>query len=185
MKNKGAPLLFRLWASLLTIWLSPFISFAQTQEQSVAKAVSVQGTVEVQLVGSTQWQLVRLNDTFRAGDTIRVLERSRADIAMLDQSVLRLNANTNITIQGVKEGGTGLLNLLKGAAHFLSRGPRSLEVQTPFAVAGVRGTEFLINLGPDWALLTTFEGLVVAQNTSGSLALTDGQSAVVDRKSVV
>jgi ferric-dicitrate binding protein FerR (iron transport regulator) len=158
----------------------PFISFAQTQDNWVAKAVSVQGTVEVQLVGGTQWQLVKLHDTFRPGDMIRVLERSRADIAMLDQSVLRLNANTNVTIQGVKEGGTGLLHLLKGAAHFLSRGPRSLEVQTPFTVAGVRGTEFLVDVEVDKASVTVFEGTVVAENQAGSLTLTSGQSAVAE-----
>jgi hypothetical protein len=137
-------LLIRLSFSIVSLF--PTASFAQTQEQWVAKAVSVQGTVETQRVGTSQWQPVRLNDTFRAGDTIRVLDKSRADIAMLDQSVLRLNANTTITIEGVKDGGTGLLNMLKGAAHFLSRGPRSLEVQTPFAVAGVRGTEFLVSV---------------------------------------
>jgi hypothetical protein len=91
--------------SLLIGSLSPSLSFAQTQEQWVAKAVSVQGTVETQRVSTSQWQPVRLNDTFRAGDTIRVLEKSRADIAMLDQSVLRLNANTTLTIEGVKDGG--------------------------------------------------------------------------------
>ena len=90
MKRGVVPLFFCLWAGLLTIWPSPFISFAQTQSDWVAKAVSVQGTVEVQRVGNTQWQPVKLNDTYCPGDTIRVQERSRADVAMLDQSVLRL-----------------------------------------------------------------------------------------------
>lgn len=166
--------------SLLIGSLSPSTSFAQTQEQWVAKAVSVQGTVETQRVGTSPWQPVHLNDTFRAGDTIRVLERSRADIAMLDQSVLRLNANTTITIEGVKDSGTGLLNMLKGAAHFLSRGPRSLEVQTPFTVAGVRGTEFLVSVEATQAEVTVFEGTVVAENQSGSLTLSSGQSAVAE-----
>lgn len=154
--------------------------FAQSQEQSVAKAVSVQGTVEVQRVGTSQWQRVQLNGTFRAGDTIRVAEKSRADIAMLDQSVLRLNANTTITVEGVKGRGTGLLNMLKGAAHFLSRGPQSLEVQTPFAVAGVRGTEFLVQVEAATSTVTVFEGTVVAENQAGNLTLGAGQTAVVE-----
>jgi tetratricopeptide (TPR) repeat protein len=146
----------------------------------VAKAVSVQGLVEVRRVGQASWQPVRLNDTFSPGDSIRVHERSRADIAMLDQSVLRLNANTEMTVEPVKDQGTGVVNLLRGAAHFFSRGPRSLEVQTPFTVAGVRGTEFYIGLEADRALLTVFEGTVVAQNPTGSLTLTSGQSAVAE-----
>ncbi len=160
--------------------LWPPVTLAQISGASVAKAVSVQGLVEVRRVGQASWQPVRLNDTFSPGDSIRVHERSRADIAMLDQSVLRLNANTEMTVEPVKDQGTGVVNLLRGAAHFFSRGPRSLEVQTPFTVAGVRGTEFFIGLEADRALLTVFEGTVVAQNPAGSLTLTSGQSAVAE-----
>ena len=165
---------------LLIGLISPAQSSAQTPPSSVARAVSVQGAVEARRAGQTSWQPVRLNDTFSPGDTIRVLDRSRADLALLDQSVLRLNANTELTVEPVKDQRTGVVNLLRGAAHFFSRGPRSLEVQTPFTVAGVRGTEFFIGLEPDRALLTVFEGTVVAQNPVGSLALTSGQSAVAE-----
>ena len=143
-----------------------------------AKAVSVQGTVEVRRVAGGQWEPVKLNDTFCAGDAIRVGEKSRADVSLLNQSVLRLNANSSITVEAPKEEQTGVVGLLQGAAHFFARGPRSLEVQTPFTIAGVRGTEFYIGVEQNEALLTVFEGTVVAQNTSGSLDLTSGQSAV-------
>lgn len=164
----------------LTATLYPQASPAQTRGPSVARAVSVQGTVESQRVGETQWQPVKLNDTYFPGDKIRVQPRSRADLALLDQSVLRLNENTTITVEAVKEERTGVVDLLRGAVHFFSRGPRSLEVQTPFTVAGVRGTEFFIGVEPDRALLTIFEGTVVAENPAGSLTLTGGQSAVAE-----
>src|SRR5687767_13347321 len=64
-----------------------------------ARAVSVQGTVETQRGGSQQWQSVKLNDTFCAGDSIRVGDKSRADVALLNQSVLRINANSAITVE--------------------------------------------------------------------------------------
>ena len=169
-----------LVGALFTGLLWPPVTLAQISGAPVAKAVSVQGLVEARRVGQASWQPVRLNDTFSPGDSIRVHERSRADIAMLDQSVLRLNANTEMTVEPVKDQGTGVVNLLRGAAHFFSRGPRSLEVQTPFTVAGVRGTEFYIGLEADRALLTVFEGTVVAQNPAGSLTLTSGQSAVAE-----
>ena len=137
-------LLIRM-SSLMAL-LYPYAALAQTCEKPVAKVVSVQGTVESQRVGATQWQPVQLHDTYCPGDTLRVQERSRADVAMLNQSVLRLNANTTITLEAVKEERTGVVALLKGAAHFFSRGPRSLDVRTPFTVAGVRGTEFFISV---------------------------------------
>ena len=153
---------------------------AQNPGPAVARAVSVQGTVETQRVGQSAWQPVRLDDVFSPGDTIRVQARSRADVALLDQSVLRLNANTTIRIEAPKQGKTGVIDMLRGAAHFFSRGPNSLEVNTPFTVAGVRGTEFLIQLEPAATLLTVFEGTVVAQNASGDLSLTGGQSALAE-----
>jgi tetratricopeptide (TPR) repeat protein len=94
--------------------------------------------------------------------------------------VLRLNANTTITIEGVKEERTSVVDLLKGAAHFFSSGPNSLEVRTPFTTAGVRGTEFLVSVEEDKALLSVFEGTVLAANEAGSLMLTGGQSAVAE-----
>src|SRR5213592_516011 len=146
-----------------------------------ATAASVQGTVEAQRVGNAQWQSVKLNDKFCPGDTIRVGEKSRADIALLNQSVLRLNANSTITVETPKERRTGVVGLLRGATHVLSRGPNSLEVQTPFTLAGVRGTEFLLSLDANATAITVFEGAVVAENSAGTLALADGQSAIAER----
>jgi tetratricopeptide (TPR) repeat protein len=167
-------------AGALSALLSPHAFPAETPEQGVARAVSVQGTVEARRVGQTQWQPVKLNDSFRPGDSIRVGERSRADLQLLNQSVLRLNANSSLTVEAPKEKTTGVVDLLRGAVHFLSRGPNSLEVKTPFTVAGVRGTEFLIDLEPKAALVTVFEGTVVAENAAGSLTLHGGQSAIAE-----
>jgi FecR-like protein len=164
----------------VTALLHPCAAPAATCETPVAKVVSVQGTVESQRMGETPWQPVQFNDTYCPGDTIRVQARSRADVAMLNQSVLRLNANTTITLEAVKEERTGVVSLLKGAAHFFSRGPRSLDVRTPFTVAGVRGTEFVISVEAEQASLAVFEGTVLAANEAGSLTLTSGQSAVAE-----
>jgi hypothetical protein len=51
-----------------TASLFPCAAFAATCEQPIAKAVSVEGNVEVQRSGETQWQIVKLDDTFCPGD---------------------------------------------------------------------------------------------------------------------
>ena len=142
-----------------------------------AKAVSVQGTVEWKRAADAQWQPVSLNDTFCPGDSIRVQAKSRADVMMLNQSVMRLNANSTITVAAPKDQNTGVVDLVRGATNVLARGPRSLELNTPFIVAGVRGTEFFVSVESDQTLITVFEGEVLAQNAAGSLSLADGQSA--------
>src|SRR4051794_20284395 len=67
-----------------------------------ARAVSVQGTVEIKRASASDWQPVRLNDSLCPGDTIRVQDRSRADVALLNQSMLRLNANSTVVIEAPK-----------------------------------------------------------------------------------
>jgi tetratricopeptide (TPR) repeat protein len=111
---------------------------------------------------------------------MRVQDRSRADVALANESVLRLNANTAMTFEAAEEKRSSLVRLFKGAAHFFSRRPRSLEVHTPFTVAGVRGTEFYISVEDTKTLLSIFSGQVVASNAAGSLALSSGQSAVAE-----
>jgi Tfp pilus assembly protein PilF len=147
----------------------------------VAKVVSVQGTVEVKKVGEAWWQPVQLNDTYCPGDEIRAGENSRANLALINEAVLRLNQNTSMTLGEFKEKQTSLVDLFKGAAHFFSRRPRSLEVQTPFAIAGVRGTEFFIEVQEGQTFLSIFQGEVLAQNKYGQVTLTSGQSAVAER----
>ncbi|MGB6376301.1 MAG: FecR family protein, partial [Syntrophobacteria bacterium] len=127
--------------SFVIVVLYPGAASAERCEQWVAKVVSVQGTVEVKKVGEARWQPVELNDTYCPGDEIRAGENSRANLALINEAVLRLNQNTSMTLGEFKEEQTSLVDLFKGAAHFFSRKPRSLEVQTPFAIAGVRGTE--------------------------------------------
>jgi tetratricopeptide (TPR) repeat protein len=179
--RRPSRLLTILWASVLTGGFFASASLAATCEEPVAQVVSVQGTVEARRQAATQWQPVALNATYCPGDTIRLQDRSRADVVLANQSVLRLNANTTVTFEGVREERTSVISMLKGLAHFFSRRPRSLEVRTPFAVAGVRGTEFFLRVGAHETFLSIFEGQVVASNQAGSLALTSGQSAVAER----
>ncbi|MFO7643657.1 MAG: FecR domain-containing protein [Desulfosarcina sp.] len=146
-----------------------------------AKAVSVQGQVEAKPAGQDRWQAVQLGDTLCPGDEIRVLDNSRAGLALINESVLRLNANSAITLQELTDRKTSLVDLFKGAAHFFSRRPSSLEVRTPFVVAGVRGTEFFIRVEDEQAFLSIFEGGVLASNAAGQVTLVGGQSAVAEK----
>jgi len=147
-------------------------------DPGIAKMVSVQGNVVVLRVGQTQPQPARLNETYCAGDRIQVGDKSRADIALVNQPVLRLDQNTLITLAGLKEERASVIDLARGALHFFSRLPRNLEVNTAFVNAGVEGTEGLVQVEGDRTLITIFEGRVLAANAAGSLPIASGQSAV-------
>jgi tetratricopeptide (TPR) repeat protein len=149
-------------------------------EQWVARAASVQGTVETRRAGETRWEQVKKDDTFCPGDIIRVKENSRAAIVLSNETNLRLDQNTTVTFAGIETDKTFLLDLLSGALHFFSRFPKSIKVLTPFVNARVEGTEGYIRVGEDKAFLTIFEGKVLASNAAGSLKLSDDQSAVAE-----
>ncbi|MGD8334381.1 MAG: FecR family protein, partial [Desulfobacterales bacterium] len=151
-----------VYIGCMTASLCPQVSFAENCEQWVAKAVSVQGTVEAQRAGETQWRPVRLNDTFCPGDKIRVSERSRAGLSLVNQPLLRLDQNTTITLGGVKQKKTSVVELARGAVHFFSRIRRNLEVMTGFVNAGVEGTEGFIKVEEDRTFISIFEGQVLA-----------------------
>ncbi|MGA1867265.1 MAG: TonB-dependent receptor domain-containing protein [bacterium] len=179
-KNSLYILYLIIGMNLLIGGLYPSAPSAETGEQWAARIVSVQGSVEVRRSGETQWQPVTLNDTYYPGDVIRVKERSRAELALINDPILRLDENSTIILGGLQEERSSLIDLLKGAVYFFSRFPRSLEVHTTFVNAGVEGTEFLMRVEEDKTLLSIFEGKVVASNDVGRITLTSGQSAVAE-----
>jgi len=188
-KGLISPFLLSFLLCFILSAFNPGIISAKTCEEWVAKVVSVEGRVEAKRDGETSWQQVQPDDTFCAGDTIRVLDESRADLAFANQPLLRLDQNSTITLAGIEEESSGFaglfkgatkLNLLEGAAHFFSRLPRNLEVQTGFVNAGVEGTEFFIRVADNKTFISVFEGKVLAANESGNISLTSGQSAVAE-----
>lgn len=176
--SNSRPILFSIF---LTLLISSFAWAAGSDcDPAAATAVSVQGVVQSRSANGDAWQAVKLNDTFCPGDEIRVQDNSRASLALANESVLRLNANSSIVVQKFEQK-TSFVDVFKGAAHLFARKPNKLEVNTPYVVAGVRGTEFLIRVEEDQTLISVFEGGVLASNDAGEVTLTSGQSAVAQK----
>ena len=169
---------------LLTTFYVMLLSSAESAEkpcdQWIARAVSVQGIVEVRKAGQASWQQVKLNDIFCTGDMIRVQENSRAAVVLSNETNLSLDHNTTISFVGIEQKKTYLLDLLSGAMHFFSRLTRSIRVLTPFVNASVEGTEGLVRVNVDNTFLSIFEGKVMAANEIGSIILSGGQSAIAE-----
>ncbi|SPQ01909.1 TPR repeat protein [Candidatus Sulfobium mesophilum] len=181
MKKKSCALLVFMVLSVVIVLLSHSHAAAEACTRWVGKAVSVQGRVEVRRNGETRWQAVRLNDVFCPRDTIRVQEKSRAAIFLMNESTLRLDQNTSVTFSEIEEEKTSVIDLITGIVHFFSRIPRSLKVATPFVNGTVEGTEFLVSVEKDKSILSVFEGQVVASNEAGSIMLSSGHSAVAEK----
>jgi tetratricopeptide (TPR) repeat protein len=174
----GIPVL--LACAVIAMTLQPVASLAATCEKWAGKVVSAQGVVEVKPAGETQWRPVKLNETYCPGDTIRTDRKSRADIALYNHPILRLDQNSTVALGGMKDERTSLVDLVNGAALFFSRVTRNLEVRTATVNAGVEGTEFFIRAEEGKTEMSVFEGKVLASNAAGGLPVTTGQSAVAE-----
>ncbi|MEP6880089.1 MAG: tetratricopeptide repeat protein, partial [Nitrosospira sp.] len=112
---------------------------------------------------------------------IRVRQRSRAALRLSNESMLRLDQKTTLTLAGPGEDKTTLIDMFQGAIHVLTRTPKPFKVKTPFMNAGVDGTEFFIGLKDDEARLVIYEGKVSARNEYGSVILADNEAATIPR----
>jgi len=169
-----------LICAVVALLLYPCVAPAAPCEKWAGKVVSAQGVVEVKPAGETQWRPVKLNETYCPGDTIRTDRKSRADIALYNHPVLRLDQNSTVALGGMKDERTSLVDLISGAALFFSRVTRNLEVRTATVNAGVEGTEFFLRAEEGKTEMSVFEGKVLASNAAGGLPVTTGQSAVAE-----
>ena len=179
--KKPRMLISLLLISILAGVLSSTSWATEPSEEWVGKIVSIQGSVQVQRINTTHWEPVHLNDTCYIGDMIRVRKNSRAAVVLCNDATLRLDQNSTITFTSLEKKQSLLIRLLKGAAHFFSRIPRSLKIATPFVNGGVEGTEFYVRVDRDQTFLSVFEGKVLAENEAGSIVLPSGQSAVAEK----
>ncbi len=165
-------------SGLLLAGLTP--AYAGGCEQPVGRLVSLQGVVEAHAVAETLWHAVQLNTTFCQGDTIRTAARSRAAVVLATETIVRLDQLTTLTLSGLTEKPTSWMDLLTGAAHFITRTPRALQIKTPYVNAAVEGTEFVVRVDQKHGSVTVLEGRVLAENAEGAVRMVSGQSAVAN-----
>ena len=100
MKRKRTGIQVLLACAAIAMTLQPVVRSAATCEKWAGKVVSAQGVVEVKPAGETRWKAVKLNETYCPGDTIRTDRKSRADIALYNHPILRLDQNSTVTLGG-------------------------------------------------------------------------------------
>lgn len=170
-------------ACLLLSALQAQASAAPDCDNPAAHAVSVQGSVESRQTDTKKWTAVERNQSFCPGDHIRVGKESRASIVFSNETIVRLDEFTALTITRMEKDEVSLLDLLKGIAHFISRVPRSMKVQTPFVNAAIEGTEFVVAVSDNNATVTVFEGTVLTRNAEGEVRITDNEASRAARGS--
>ncbi|MDX2456089.1 MAG: FecR domain-containing protein, partial [Gammaproteobacteria bacterium] len=169
--------LFCVFTGLL--FTTTIVNAADRCTDAIARTISVRGSFEVRYAGQQSWQPTQQNDHYCPGDAVRTGNDSRVAILLYPETVIRLDKLSSMVFtQSDTDASPSWIELLKGAAHFISRDPRALQIITPFANAAIEGTEFLVQVDGQQTRVTVYEGRVLVGNNSGSVVVTTGKQAI-------
>jgi tetratricopeptide (TPR) repeat protein len=147
------------------------------------RVVELQGTMEISPAGATTWGLAQTNQILHPFDRLRTGANTRIALRWSDQSVISFDALTELEIlpPAAPDAQCGL-HLIRGIASFFHRDkPSSIRVITRGAVAGVEGTEFVVDVDDtERTTLSVIDGKVQFGNEHAMLVLTNGQQAFAD-----
>ena len=121
-------------------------------------------------------------------DTIITGGKSRAQILLLDQTAINISQKANLKIDHFVVGGSEEgLNVKVGAGTFrfisgkiASRNPKKVNVETPIATIGVRGTEFIGGIATE-SIVALLDGKInVSSDYSNQLIEINGFGVIID-----
>jgi len=143
---------------------------------TAAKAVItyLEGQVQVKKSPAAAWSAAAPNQILYAGSEIKVLRKSRAELILDNQSVMRLSENTQLVLRRLdtdpasrkETTGVGLsLGKLWTKASKVFNPSSRLEVRTPTAIAGVQGTVYQVNVENEHRTeIQVYDGAVAVSN---------------------
>jgi tetratricopeptide (TPR) repeat protein len=182
---------YPVWLSGLSLFLLILLilalPFNAALAQDAGQIVSVLGTAEVFRDG--RWQALTTGAAITAGEMVRTGEGGRAAIQLSNGAQIKLNANSRLEFKqiappveaGFLSTSTQVLqNLLRilSCEMWVRSGGEPLEIETVYATATVRGTEFNLAVEPgDLARLTVLTGLIEFRNPQGSVLVAANEQA--------
>jgi hypothetical protein len=151
------------------------------------RVLQIEGTVlEVLPSGATAWYRISTGAVLHASDRIRTGPNTRATLRWSNQSVVPMDALTELEILPPHEPKAQFgLNLLKGVISFFHRDePGRIRAVTRGVTAGVEGTEFVLAVAGEGltekTTLYVIDGKVRLTNAQGTLLLINGEQAVTE-----
>lgn len=171
---------------VLTICLTCFAlpAFSQSTSPKAGtneiRIVEIQNTVEVSPLGANTWVLTQTNQLLHPGDRLRTGPNSRVALRWADESIVPFGASTELEVRppDATDSQPGLF-LVRGVLSFFHRDkPGHIRAMTRGAVAGIEGTEFVLQVDDaDRTTISVIDGKVRFGNNQDTLVLTNGQQA--------
>ncbi len=181
--------------SILTAWMAIVlsISFSHASEiierkglTPVGEIIFVAGKALVRLVPEESYRSAVPRQVLVSNDIIKTTASARLSILFKDETQLKLASNTTLMIKEVipnkeKPGALKiLLRLESGEVWTRSKSaPEGLMIETPYATAAIRGTEWILSVKDNESRVSVMEGSVQLSNPLGSITVGRNEQAVV------
>lgn len=151
-------------------------------KKMVAILTGVKNKVEVKRSNTIEWIKLKVRDYLYEGDFIRSGKKSQADISFISGVSISVKENTEMEIKltGIEDKGRDTkIELFRGKIFNRVRKLSSLHIQTPQAVASVRGTGFGVEVS-DFTHIYVLAGIVDVWNDHGKVELNEGMETTVE-----
>jgi hypothetical protein len=155
----------------------------------IATLDRVSGAVEILPASDDTWHMVAAGEQVEAGDQIRTGSLSTARLVFFEGSTTDLMASTEVAVTQVsarRQGSDKIIALHQRLGRTYSRVEQlsdrasRFEIETPTAVAGVRGTEFAIVVeGDGTTSVAVVEGLVEVTAQETTVTVLAGEKTTV------
>ena len=152
--------MLRYWGLTAVVVVFVLLLPGITLAEPVGEFTRIEGSVDILRRSDVSALKVAAGDPVSMGDAIRTKRNGKAEIKFRDETLIQLAPETRITIDEYSYRGTdtrekGLIGLLRGKVRAIvskvkaavmpvSRTDASFNIKTPTAIAGVKGTEYII-----------------------------------------
>ena len=166
-------------------WLCSLPGLLLAAPPPAAEIVSLEGKGEYRETQQLDWRPAKVNQQVFPSNLVRTGDLSKMALLFPDRTQIRLAQNSVLQIKEVSTGKDQktILNLNAGRSWMQSKtSPGGLTMQTPSALASIRGTDWEIVVEPDGrSTLTVFSGEAEFSNDQGRVLVGKNEQASAEQ----
>jgi tetratricopeptide (TPR) repeat protein len=176
---------FFVFTVLLTSVLAGGEARAAIADGRAAEILSIQGRAEYRIDEGGKWVDATSQQPLYGGNWIRTGDLSRIAVMFVDETQVRLNQNTTLEVKQVNppgQLGQSILRVLLGRMWARTKAvPTNLAITTPSATAGIRGTDWELDVEDNGrSTVAVFSGEVEFYNDQGKVTVGPNEAAVAE-----
>lgn len=156
------------------------VGHATVAAGSAAQIVSLHGSGEERATDGDPWSAATNSQLLPGGAFVRTLSASKMALLLADDTQVRLNQNSVLQVKKVATGAEPT-TLLLSLGRAWAQTNRRLNLETPAATAGIRGTDWELDVDANGkTLLTVLSGSVEFFNAQGAVTVNSNEAAMAE-----